>query len=223
MGKNHLKRYCVPNTWGSVGKKEEKYIVKPSSGPHSIKTSLPLILWLTRLNLVATKREAKKILNQKNILVDGRRVKEVDYPVGFMDVISIPDIKKQFRVLFNNLGKLELKEISKSFSLKPCKVIGKKMVNGKLQINFFDGKNLLNAAKELKIGDSVVLELPNLKVNKVLKLDKNAKVSLIGGKHIGDNGDAVEFKDEKIVYNKQGKSIETLKEYAYVTGDEFVV
>ncbi len=223
MGKNHLKRYCVPNTWGNIGKKEEKYIVKPSPGPHSIRISLPLILWMKKLSLINTRREAKKILHQKNVLVDSKRVKAPDYPVGFMDVLSFPDIKKQFRVVFNNLGRLELKEILKSSPLKPCKVIGKKMVRGKLQVNFYDGKNILNADKNLKIGDSVVLELSSLKVHKIMKLDKDATISLIGGKHIGDNGVAVEFKGEKIIYDNQGKKVETLKEYAYVTGEEFTI
>lgn len=222
MGKNHLKRYPVPNTWGTIGKKENKYITKPSPGPHSIRISLPLILWLKKLNLVDSKREAKKIAINKTILVDGRRIKEVDFPVGFMDVLSIPDLKKNWRIVFNNLGKLELCEITKSSSVKPCKIIDKKMVRGKLQINFSDGKNILNDKKELKVGDSVILELPSLKVSKTLKLEKNANVTFIGGKHIGDKGNVVDFRDEKIVYNKDGKNIETLKKYAYVVGEEFV-
>ena len=52
------------------------------------------------------------------------------------------------------------------------------------QINLHDGTNILSKEK-VKTGDVLQLNLPDLKVKKVLKFKKGAQSLIIGGAHVG--------------------------------------
>jgi len=58
--KRHLKRLAAPTAW-YIRRKEYKWAVRPSPGPHSMKTSIPL-LYIVRdyLGYAKTAREARK-------------------------------------------------------------------------------------------------------------------------------------------------------------------
>ena len=43
------------------------------------------------LGIAQTRREGKLVLAQGKVLVDGKVVEKDDFPVGLMDVISMPD------------------------------------------------------------------------------------------------------------------------------------
>lgn len=58
---------------------------KPSPGPHKQRECLPLLLLLrNRLKYALTYKEAKQILMQRLIKVDGKVRTEPKYPAGFM-------------------------------------------------------------------------------------------------------------------------------------------
>ena len=104
--------------------------------------------------------------------------------------------------------------------LKPCKIIGKTMVRGKLQLNMFDGKNIFVDKNMYKVGDTLLLSLPEQKISKHLKLDKKSSIFLVGGKHTGEIGNVEDIKENKIIYKDSGGNlVETLKKYAFVVGD----
>ena len=44
------------------------------------------------------------ILSQGKVLVDGKVVAKDDFPVGLMDVISMPDAGKYYRIMPSNKG-----------------------------------------------------------------------------------------------------------------------
>ena len=118
-------------------------------------------------------------------------------------------------------GKIDLIKINKEESLlKPCKIIGKTIVRGKLQLNLFDGKNILADKNLYKVGDTLLLSLPGQKISKHLKLDKKSAIFLTGGKHIGEIGNVEDIIKNKVIYkNNKGDLIETSKKYAFVIGD----
>ena len=90
--RKHLKRYKAPKSW-PIHPKEDTWTVKPSAGSHSINDSIPLTLVIRDvLKLADNSREAKRIINSGNVLVDGRVVKDYKFPVGFMDIIEIPKL-----------------------------------------------------------------------------------------------------------------------------------
>lgn len=217
MTKRHSKRSNVPKTWAGILKKEEKYILNSSPGPHKKELSMPLEIVLKSLGFAKTKREAKNILNTKNVLVDGRRIKASKFPLGLFDVLTIQETGENFRCLLGENGQLTFKEIKKeNAKLKASKVIGKTVITGgKVQLNLSDSRNILSDKIQSKVGDTLLIEVPEQKVSKSLALEKGAKILLIGGKHSGDKGVVEKIEGENLVY-KNKESIITLKEYAFV-------
>lgn len=58
---------------------------RPRCGPHKLRESLPLILFLrNRLKYALTYREAKLICKQRLIKVDGKVRTDMRFPAGFM-------------------------------------------------------------------------------------------------------------------------------------------
>ena len=218
--KNHLKRNFAPSRW-LIARKERKYILKPNPGAHSKELGLPLGVVLKALDYAQSTREGRKILISNDVLVDGKRRKDVKHIIGIMDVLSLPSLKKSYRVLLNRKGKLYLKEIDeKEGQIKICKIVGKCLVKGKkIQLNLHDGKNLL-AEGEFKVGDSIVLSIKDNKIEKRLELKKGAYIYLIKGRYAGTSGVLDEIKGDKIVYQTKEGKIETLKDYAVVLGEK---
>ena len=94
-----LKRKPAPRFW-PIHRKELPWIVKPSSGSHSLQNCLPLTLVLRDiLGVAQTRKEGKFILAQGKVQVNGKVRKKDDFPVGLMDVISMPDANKYYRIM----------------------------------------------------------------------------------------------------------------------------
>lgn len=221
MGNNHVKRLAAPKTW-QIQKKHHKFVTKAAPGPHALENAMPLGTLLKEvMGFANTSKEAKKIVGANEVKIDGRARKDLSFPVGIFDTIEFGSIKECFRVLFNTKGRIEIVRIKKEESLmKPCKIVGKHMVNGKFQLNLYDGKNIMVESGAYKVGDTVILSLPELKISKHLKLGKNAAIFLTGGKHIGETGNVEDIIKGKVTYkNSRGDLIETSKDYAFVIGD----
>lgn len=61
------------------------YAPRPSSGPHRLRESLPLIVMLrNRLKYAITRCEVEKIVQQRVIKVDGKIRTDMTFPAGFM-------------------------------------------------------------------------------------------------------------------------------------------
>ena len=108
----HLKRRAAPRTV-RLHRKEKTWTIKPSPGPYPLEKSIPLGLIIRDyLGLCDTYRESKTIIASGDVLIDGVARKSHKFPCGFMAVISIPKLKKYFRILFDQNGKLSLVPIS---------------------------------------------------------------------------------------------------------------
>lgn len=58
---------------------------RPSSGPHKLRESLPLVVMLrNRLKYALTRDEVTKIVMQRTIKVDGKVRTDINFPAGFM-------------------------------------------------------------------------------------------------------------------------------------------
>jgi len=219
--KNHLKRIAAPRTW-MIGRKDNKFIVRPKPGAHSLSMGLPLgVVLRDNLKLAPTIGEIKKILNRKDILVDGKRRKDHHFIVGLFDLISIPDLKKSYRVLLDSKGRLIVSESSEEESkLKLCKITGKSLLaKGKIQYHLHDGKNIISENKS-NVGDTFVLQLPELTIKQVLSLKENNTIFLLKGKHGGDSGKLKEINGDVVTYTNSEGDIETAKEYVFVVGEK---
>lgn len=218
---SHIKRLNTPKTW-TINRKETKFSLRPKPGPHPMDLSLPLgIVLRDFLKYAQSVSEAKKILNNNQVLVDGKRRTDYRLPVGLFDVLSFPGIKKDYRMLLDRKGRLGLKEIdAKESNFKPCKITGKTVLpKNQLQLNLSDGRNILTD-KKCNVGDTVIITLPDQKIKEIFELKKDAFVFLIKGKHAGDSGLLQEVKNKRAVYQKDKQDIETLKKYLFALGDK---
>jgi small subunit ribosomal protein S4e len=199
-------------------KKATTFITKPAPGPHSRDYSVSLNFAIKYLGHANTSKEVKHILNTTTVLVDGRRIKNPKFPVGFLDVITFESIKKSYRMVLDAKGKIDIKQITKNTNQKIVKIRDITMLKkGKRQLNLLDGRNLITDDTTLKTGDSLVLELPSQKIVKHLPMADKAQIWLIGGKHSGDMGAVHGIEGTALTYeNKDKKQIQTLKKYAYV-------
>lgn len=222
MVKNHLKRLVAPRCW-TLKRKGIKFTIKPTAGGQKKDLSMPMTVILRDvLNIAGTRRDVKRLLATKEIIVDGKRRKDDSYPIGLMDVLEIKDTKKFYRFLLNKKGKLVPVEIDATKAkIKPCKIIGKtKLKGGKTQLNLFDGKNILVDKDEYSVGGSIVLDISTGKIIEYHNLEKGTFVFLTSGKHIGDHGTVEDIKAGKVLYKDDAtKELkETSKEYCFIIG-----
>ena len=82
---------------------------RPSTGPHKLRESLPLSLILrNRLRYALTRREIIIIVMRRQVQVDHKVRTDINYPAGFMDVVTIPKTDEQFRLLYDVKGRFVL-------------------------------------------------------------------------------------------------------------------
>ncbi|MCS7102974.1 MAG: 30S ribosomal protein S4e [Candidatus Korarchaeum sp.] len=205
-GSRHLKRLAAPGYY-PVAKREKVWVVKPRPGPHPIDEGIPLLLIVRDvLKLATTTREARKIISMKKIYVDGKPRYDYKFQVGLMDVISIPEVDSHYRVIPDPHRFLKLLEIPPTESkLKVVKVVGKRTVRGgRMQLSSHDNRNFLfddGIGREVKPGDSLLIELPSQEIKEVLKLQEGSLVLVTRGRmagHLGtikELGEVVEISD----------------------------
>jgi small subunit ribosomal protein S4e len=233
----HLKRLASPRVW-SIPKKSHVYATKQSPGPHPIEKSVPLLIMIRDvLGYCDTAREGRRIIGDRNILIDGRIVTDHKLPIGFMDVISLPKSKENFRALLDSRGKIRPIRISKDRAAwKLVKIRNITTISkGKTQLNFHDGRNILVEKGKYKTGDVLKIDLPSQnKTGDVLKIDlpsqkimdyypleKGNVAMIIGGKHAGqiatiENYKKIRGPKPNVIEFSEGFS--TIKDLVFVVG-----
>lgn len=181
----HLKRTKTEKFW-PVPRKGTKYLAVPT---HNKKDSVPLVVVMRDiLKLVKTKKELKKVLNEKLVKINNKLIRDTNYPVGLFDILSLQN--KNYRAVLDENKKISLKEISDRDLSKLIKIIGKKVLKkGKIQFNLMDGRNILKNDKlGAEVGDSVVFNFSTNKLDKIIKMEKGKTAHVIKGKHLGASG-----------------------------------
>ena len=220
MGKSHLKRINTPKTW-HIKRKSMTFITRPNPGSASFVLGMPLgVILRDMLEVAHTSKEVRTLLQGKQVIVDGIARKDPKHIVGFMDTVSFPMLGTHYRMVLTKQGMLTLKPISKDESqTKLLKIKGKTKVKGKIQLNLFDGRNILVDKDSYKVGDTVTYDIGIKKITENLSLAKDMPILLIGGKHIGQTGMITHTSTNFISYTtKDGETVETLKSYAYCVG-----
>ena len=190
----HLKRKIAPKNW-PIHKKGTKYVVRPSS---SLGSGVPLLIILRDILKVAqTRKEVKKIIHVKQVLLNNRPVVDEKINVALFDTLTIIPSKKYYVLSLSNSGKFETKEISeKDTNHKIAKIMDKKILKGKkVQLNLSDGRNFISDVK-CNVNDSVLINLKGKKIEKCVPLKEKSKVFVFAGKHAGKEG-LIKSIDEK--------------------------
>ena len=235
MGKrgirNHQKRLSKPKAVPLTDKKGKTWTTKVMPGPHGAKAAMSLsVLLKDVLHVAKTNKESKIILNNRLVQVDGRIRTEPKFPIGFMDVISLPKAEKYYRILIDWKGRLNPVEITKEQAgSKILRVIGKHIAPGaKTNLTFHDGRNMYGD-NHPKLGDSIVVDLPKIKMSAHLKLEPGAKCLIREGKHAGHLVSLTEIiprsagKPAEAKVSADGVELVTVAKYLFVVDEKFEV
>lgn len=223
---HHQKRLAAPKAW-RVPRKAFKWVTKPSAGPHPVERGLPLAVVLRDyLRLVETDREARRTLGAGAVQVDGRIVKDPKFPVSFFDVISVPALKKHYRVLVDTRGRITVDEIdAKEAGWKLARVTGKTTIRGGLtQLHFHDGRNVVVVQDTYHTGDAVKLGLPGQEIQGTIPFKEGGLCLITGGRHAGEVATLAEvivkrISGENMVALKSGeRTVRTVKSYVFPIG-----
>ena len=177
------------------------------------------------------------ILSEGKVVVDGKVRRKADFPVGLMDVISLSDLKKFYRVLPSHKG-LFLNPVSKEEAeFKLCRVEGKTTVPNGVQIALHDGSNILVKVADPKNPKEVLYEtfdilklsLPDKQVVGVIKTKEGNLAVITGGKNIGKQGRIVEIEKTEakkrrnalvIIEDENGNRYQTILEFIFAIGED---
>ena len=214
-----------------ASRKTSKWIIATKPGAHAKGNSVPLGFALREiLNFAENAKETKMLLNSGKVLVDGKIRKGRNMPLGIFDVVELPEIEKRYRVLFDSRGRIMLKEISAKGKLqKLCRVVGKHATKGnRMQIATNDGRSIAaSPADAFSLNDSLLIELPSQKISAKFRMEKNALVYIISGKHVNEHAKILDvgertMKRPKLVMleNENGNKFSTLAENVFVIGVE---
>ncbi|WNY24042.1 hypothetical protein MmiHf6_13670 [Methanimicrococcus hongohii] len=223
----HQKRMSMPTSW-RVPKKTNKWITATSPGPHNKQSSLPLVVILRdMLKVVDSSKEAKQILLEKKVLIDGIARKNLKFPVGLFDVIAIPENNEYYRMLQDSKGRLYLNTIDEERAkFKVCKILNKTTVKGgKTQLNLHDGTNIL-ASEDYKTKDTIKVSVPDKQILQKLEYKIGNVAMITGGRHSGMVGTIKEInvirssKNNVVTISGIDSEIETIENYVFVIGED---
>ncbi|WP_332450321.1 30S ribosomal protein S4e [Methanoculleus sp.] len=228
---NYLKRLVAPESW-HIPKKVQKFVMKTAPGPHNA-GALPVGVWLREhIGLAQNASEVRKILHQRDIIVNGRACRDPQMGLGVFDIVSIPKLGKHYRIQLDMRGNLIAVEIpAESAKTRLCKIRNKTTVKGgKVQLNLAFGANIL-ADNTYRAKDSIVVTLgvegdDRFRIVDHFPFGEGNVATIVGGKHSGKVGRIVEIiKTASSVPNRviladdsTGTRFETIEEYVFMVG-----
>ncbi len=234
-GRRHLKALAAPRFW-PILRKEYRWTVKPSPGPHPINRCIPLLIIVRDiLKYAKTAREARKLIAEGHFKVDGRVRRDYKYPVGLMDVLEIVDTGETYRVIPVPIKVLGIHEISKDEAkFKLCRIENKTTVKGgHIQLNLHDGRNVLirvsdptnPAEDQYSTLGTLKLSMPEQQILDYIPLKEGVIAIISGGRNVGRVGRIVDvkrgirrFRSIVTLEDKNGNKFQTSLDYVFPIG-----
>ena len=205
---SYLKRQKAPKNW-PIKRKGTTYVVTPN---FDTKKGIPVLIILRDILQVAQNRkDVKKIIHAKHLLLNNKPVKDEKNNVVLFDTLSILPTKKFYCMGLSDKGKFDVKEIdAKDVGQKIAKIINKKIIKGKkIQLNLSDGTNFLSDLK-CDVKDSVLINLLEKKIETIIPLKEKTKAIIFEGKHAGEIGTVHKLKDKTAEVKIGDKNVEIL-------------
>ena len=219
----HQKRVAAPISW-PITRKTHHWVVGANPGAHSMETGIPLLVVVRDiLKMAKTAREAKRIINEKNIHIDGVARTDYKHMVGLFDIVSIPAANEYYRVLLDSKNRFKLfKEDANAGKL--CRINNKTIVRkGAVQLNLHDGTNVLGS-NDYKTFDTIILDTKDHKIIKHLAYKAGNLAMIVGGEHSGEIGKIKQIRKVRgsgtnMVAISNETEFETIEAYVYVIGE----
>ncbi|KAI6205615.1 40S ribosomal protein S4 [Aphelenchoides besseyi] len=173
--KHHLKRLNAPKHW-MLAKLGGVFAPRPASGPHKLRECLPLILFLrNRLRYALSYKEAQAICKQRLIKVDGKIRTEMRFPHWLPRCHSHRQDQRGFP---KAEGDFKLAKVTKQFMSK----------NQVPVIVTHDGRTIRYPDPNIKVNDTVVINITTGKVTDFVKFDAGNLCMVTSGRNIGRVG-----------------------------------
>ena len=175
------------------------------------------------LKLVNSSKEAKRILHDGSVLVDGNIVRDYRFPVGLFDVITMPKTDTSYRVLLDRKQRLMLHKVTDS-GIKLYRITDKTNVKGgATQLNLHDGSNIISDEFSYRTSDSVLVSIPERKVLQHFVYKPGNLALITGGAHSGELATIKEIKKVRssmpnMVSLQSTYDFETVEDYVFVIG-----
>jgi small subunit ribosomal protein S4e len=225
-GDTRVKRQISPSFW-AIQRKKSRFVIRVNPGPHPKQRAYPLGMVLRDvLNVASTGHEAYRILKADKVKVDGIVRRDPNFAVGLMDVVELAT-GQAYRMVPKNsalLAPIAVEEAEKGIKL--IKITSKTSIReNKIQYGFHDGKTLISDQK-LKVGDTCVIELPEVKINNKIAFEKASTVLIITGENAGRVGRIEDIKDgifslpKRALVAYDDKSVELPVEMVMVVGTD---
>lgn len=223
-GDTRVKRQISPNFW-AIKRKQGRFVIRVNPGPHPKQRAYPLGMVLRDLLKVArTREEADRILKSNKVKVDGIIRRDPNFAVGLMDVVELA-LGEAYRMVPKNsdlLTPIGIEEAEKGMKL--IKITSKTAIReNKMQYGFHDSKTLISS-QNMKVGDTCVIELPEVKIKNHIAFEKDSTVLIITGENAGNIGKIEDIKDgvfslpKRALVSFDGKSVELPVEMVMVVG-----
>ncbi len=236
-GRRHLKALAAPRFW-PILRKEYKWAVKPSPGPHPINRCFPLLIIVRDiLGYAKTAREARKLIAEGHFRVDGKIRRNYKYPVGLMDVLEIVDTGETYRVIpvpVKVLGLIRIDREEAGFKLS--RIENKTTVKGgHIQLNLHDGRNIIvrisdptNPVEDVyKTLGTLKISIPGQNILDYVPLKEGVLAIISGGRNVGRVGRIVSihkgirrYRSIVTLEDKHGNKFQTSLTYVFPIGRE---
>jgi len=191
--KKHLKRLAAPKAW-MLDKLGGVYAPRPSTGPHKMRESLPLVVFLrNRLKYALTKAEVTKIVMQRLVKVDGKVRTDPTYPAGFMDVVEIEKTGENFRLIYDVKGRFTIHRITAEEAKYKLSKVRRVQVGtkGVPSVVTNDGRTIRYPDPLVKVHDTVQVEINTGKILDFVKFEAGNLCMITGGRNLGRVGTVV--------------------------------
>ncbi|MCX8175076.1 MAG: S4 domain-containing protein [Candidatus Micrarchaeota archaeon] len=228
-GSRHFVRVRAAKRLGVVSRKKLKWLLSPSAGPHPKEQSVSAgVLLRDILGRAKNLREAKRILQSGNLLVDGKKITDPKFPIGLMDIVCEPAEGKTYRMSLSGERLVPVEVKGDAASSKYLKVTGKRTIRGgKTQISFHDGRTYLGD-KNIMTGDTCVFSIPDFKMASHLKFAPGCLCLVTEGRHRGELARLEKMIErpgshdaEALLKGSAGEFV-TVAKYLFVVDDKFM-
>merc|ERR1711877_83722 len=167
------------------------YSVRSKSGPHKLRESMPICLFLrNRLRYALTAKEVETILKQRLIKIDGKVRTDSHFPSGFMDVIQIEKTQENFRLIYDVKGRFTIHRITnQEAKYKLCRV--REIKTGPKNVPFLytsDGRTIRFPDPAVRVHDSVQVDIATGKIQDTIRFDTGNLCMITGGANSGRVG-----------------------------------
>jgi small subunit ribosomal protein S4e len=179
----------APQFWG-ITRKNHRFVITVKPGPHKKNYSVPTAVFLRdTLKIVTSLREAKSAIYSGKVKIDGVVRKSLHHAIGLMDVVELENVPDIYRLVPSEKRLLTPIKINKSEkSKKLVRVVSKTTINkGKMQVGFHDGRSLISDTK-LNVGDTCLIQIPDLKILEVIKIEAGCQCMVTRGVNAGQIG-----------------------------------